>query len=123
MKQRGSNITKERLRFDFSQPEKLTEEQLNQVEALVNEKIKEDLPVRREEMSKQEAEKLGAQMEFGHKYPDTVSVYLVGEPGKEFSIEFCGGPHVEHTDQIGEFKITKQESVGAGIRRLKATVS
>lgn len=122
VKQRGSNITAERLRFDFSQPEKLTDEQRNQAEALVNQWIKEDLPVTRREMPKAEAERVGAQAEFGHKYPDVVSIYSVGEPGKEVSIEFCGGPHVEHTGQIGTFKITKQESVGAGIRRLKAIV-
>lgn len=123
VKQRGSNITAERLRFDFAHPAKLTEEELNQVEALVNEWIKEDLPVTRREMPLAEAERIGAQMEFGHKYPDIVSVYFVGDPASARSQEFCGGPHVEHTGAIGEFKIQKQESVGAGVRRLKATVS
>ncbi len=123
VKQRGSNITAERLRFDFSHSEKLTEEQLNQAEALVNEWIREDLPVIRKEMSREEAERLGAQMEFGHKYPDVVSVYFVGDPESARSMEFCGGPHVEHTGEIGEFKIKKQESVGAGVRRIKAVVS
>ena len=123
IKQRGSNITADRLRFDFSHDAKLTDEELNQVEALVNEKIKEDLPVTRKEMPKEEAERMGAQMEFGHKYPDTVSVYFIGDPASAFSLEFCGGPHVEHTGEIGEFKIAKQESVGAGVRRLKATIS
>jgi alanyl-tRNA synthetase len=122
IKQRGSNITAERLRFDFSHPEKLSEEQINQVEALVNEWIKEDLPVTRQEMPREEAERLGAQMEFGHKYPDIVSVYFIGDPASARSMEFCGGPHVEHTGQIGQFKIAKQESVGAGVRRIKATI-
>ena len=122
VKQRGSNITAERLRFDFSYDAKLTDEQRNQVEALVNEWIKEDLPVTRKEMPREEAEKLGAQAEFGHKYPDVVSVYLIGDPGKEVSIEFCGGPHVERTGEIGKFTLKKQESVGAGVRRLKAII-
>ena len=128
VKQRGSNITAERLRFDFSYGAKLTDEQRNQVEALVNEWIREDLPVTRKEMPKAEAEQLGAQAEFGHKYPDTVSVYLIGDPGQEVSIEFCGGPHVERTGEVsaggaaGGFKIKKQESVGAGVRRVKAVV-
>ena len=122
VKQRGSNITAERLRFDFSHDEKLTDEQRNQVEALVNEWIREDLPVTRQEMPREAAEKLGAQAEFGHKYPDVVSVYKIGDPGKEVSIEFCGGPHVERTAQIGRFTLKKQESVGAGVRRIKAVI-
>lgn len=122
VKQRGSNITAERLRFDFSYGEKLTDEQRTQVEALVNEWIKEDLLVTRKEMPKADAERIGAQAEFGHKYPDTVSIYLIGTEGKEVSIEFCGGPHVERTGQIGQFAIKKQESSGAGVRRIKAVV-
>lgn len=123
VKQRGSNITAERLRFDFAHPQKLTDEEANQVEALVNQWIKEDLPVNRREMPLAEAERVGAQMEFGHKYPAVVSVYFVGDPESAYSKEFCGGPHVERTGVIGEFKLGKQESVGAGIRRVKATVS
>lgn len=123
VKQRGSNITAERLRFDFTAAEKLTDEQRNQVEALVNQWVKEDLPVTRREMPKDEAERIGAQAEFGHKYPDIVSVYSIGEPGKEVSIEFCGGPHVEHTAEVGQFTLKKQESVGAGVRRIKAIVA
>ncbi len=73
-------------------------------------------------MPKADAEQLGAQAEFGHKYPDVVSVYLIGDPEKEVSIEFCGGPHVERTGQIGRFTLKKQESVGAGVRRIKAIV-
>lgn len=122
VKQRGSNITPERLRFDFAHPEKLTDEERNQVEALVNEWIKEDLPVTRKQMPLAEAKRIGAQMEFGHKYPDIVSVYFVGDPNSARSKEFCGGPHVERTGIIGTFKIQKQESSGAGVRRIKATV-
>ena len=122
VKQRGSNITAERLRFDFSHPEKLTAEALNQVEALVNEWIREDLPIIRKEMSREKAVRLGAQMEFGHKYPDVVSVYFVGDPESARSMEFCGGPHVERTGVIGTLTIKKQESVGAGVRRIKAVV-
>ncbi len=122
VKQRGSNITAERLRFDFSHPEKLTPEQVHQIEAQVNEWIKEDLQVTRREMPRAEAERIGAQMEFGHKYPETVSVYFVGDPESATSKEFCGGPHVTHTGLIGNFRITKQESVGAGVRRVKAVV-
>ncbi len=122
VKQRGSNITAERLRFDFSHPEKLTDQQLTQITALVNEWIREDLPVERREMPRTEAERIGAEMEFGHKYPEVVSVYFVGAPEAARSIEFCGGPHVARTGELGEFAITKQESVGAGVRRLKAVL-
>lgn len=135
VKQRGSNITQERLRIDFSSPAKLTKEQLAEVEHLVNEKIDEDLPVIRSEMSKEDAEKLGAEHEFGQHYGDRVSVYSVGPKGatplnpqfnKRFSIEFCGGPHVTHTGAIAEggrrFKIQKEEAVAAGVRRIKAVL-
>lgn len=125
VKQRGSNITGERLRIDFSHTEKLTPEQVEEVEKIVNEKIREELPVTRVELPKDEAESIGAEMEFGQKYPDMVSVYYIGDSLKAaFSKEFCGGPHVENTKVIGEgnktFKIDKQESSGAGIRRIKA---
>lgn len=123
--QRGSNITQERLRIDFSHGEKMTPEQKAEVERIVNEKIREDLPVVRTEMPKEEAEKLGAEHEFGAKYPDRVSVYSVGPLDSAFSIEFCGGPHVEHTSQIGEsgiFKIQKEEAVAQGVRRIKAVL-
>ncbi|MCA9378861.1 alanine--tRNA ligase, partial [Candidatus Dojkabacteria bacterium] len=110
--------------IDFNYAEKLTDEQISAVENLVNEKISASLPVERKEMPKEEAEKLGAQMEFGQKYPETVSVYFIGNPDDYFSIEFCGGPHVANTSEIGaggrKFKIQKQESSGAGIRRIKA---
>ena len=120
--QRGSNITQERLRIDFAHDKKLTTEQLEQLERLVNDKIKEDLPVVRTEMTKEEAEKLGAEHEFGAKYPERVSVYSVGPLESAYSIEFCGGPHVEHTGELGRFKILKEEAVAQGIRRIKAVL-
>jgi alanyl-tRNA synthetase len=131
VKQRGSNITQERLRIDFSHGEKMTKEQLAEVERIVNEKIGEVLPVIHSTLPKDEAEKLGAEHEFGAKYPDMVSVYSVGPKSatqenphfdEVFSIEFCGGPHVSNTKEIGTFKIQKEEAVAAGIRRIKAVV-
>lgn len=131
VKQRGSNITSERLRMDFSYDGKMTDEQKREVEQIVNEKIVEDLPVVRSELPREEAEKLGAEHEFGQKYPDRVSVYSVGPKGanvenpqfdKAFSIEFCGGPHVAHTGEIGRFKILKEEASSAGIRRIRGVV-
>ncbi|MCC6199111.1 alanine--tRNA ligase [Candidatus Nomurabacteria bacterium] len=122
--QKGSNITDERLRIDFNFDRKLTAEELQKVEELVNEKIREDLTVTRREMPREEAEKLGAEMEFGTKYPDIVSVYMIhDEHDKIFSKEFCGGPHVTHTGLIGTFKIQKEEASSAGIRRIKATIA
>jgi len=132
VKQRGSNITQERLRIDFSHGEKMTKEQLAEVEKIVNEKMQEHLPVIHSTIPKEEAEKLGAEREFGAKYPDMVSVYSIGPSGaseadpqfdKAFSMEFCGGPHVTNTKEIGDggtFKIQKEEAVAAGIRRIKA---
>ena len=123
--QRGSNITSERLRIDFSYGQKMTDEQKKEVEKIVNEKIAEGIPVIRTDMKREEAEKLGAEHEFGAKYPERVSVYSVGPLNDAFSIEFCGGPHVEHTGEIAEpnaFKIIKEEAVAQGIRRIKATV-
>ena len=122
IKQRGSNITAERLRMDFNFSRKLTAEELTAVEKLVNETIKKDLKVERVEMTREEAEKIGAQMEFGHKYPDRVSIYFVGPRDKFFSAEFCGGPHVTHTGEIGAFKILKEESAGSGIRRIYGAI-
>ncbi|HVM77351.1 MAG TPA: alanine--tRNA ligase [Candidatus Paceibacterota bacterium] len=131
VKQRGSNITSERLRMDFSYDGKMTDEQKKEVEAIVNEKIAEDLPVTRSEMGRDDAEKLGAEHEFGQKYPDRVSVYSIGPKGatedkphfeKAFSIEFCGGPHVAHTGEIGRFKLVKEEAVAHGIRRVRGTI-
>ncbi|OGI61437.1 hypothetical protein A2645_00320 [Candidatus Nomurabacteria bacterium RIFCSPHIGHO2_01_FULL_39_9] len=122
VKQRGSNITQERLRLDFSFDRKLTDEEKKRVEEIVNDKIKESLPVVCKELPKAEAEKLGAEMEFGAKYGDVVSVYLIGEENKWISREFCGGPHVGNTNELGEFKITKEEAVAAGIRRIKGVL-
>ena len=121
--QRGSNITSERLRIDFSYGQKMTDEQKAAVEKIVNEKIAEAIPVVRTDMKKEEAEKLGAEHEFGATYPDTVSVYSVGPLGSAFSIEFCGGPHVSNTSELqGTFKIIKEEASSAGIRRIKAVL-
>jgi alanyl-tRNA synthetase len=123
--QRGSNITQERLRIDFSWGEKMTDEQKRKVEEIVNNKISEDVPVVQTEMSKEEAETLGAEHEFGAKYPEQVSVYSVGPLDSAFSIEFCGGPHVKHTGELsksGTFKILKEEAVSSGLRRIKAVL-
>jgi alanyl-tRNA synthetase len=122
IKQRGSNITAERLRMDFNFVRKITPEELKKVEELVNKTIKDDLKVERVEMAREEAQKVGAQMEFGHKYPDRVSVYFVGPHNTFFSAEFCGGPHVTHTGDIGHFNILKEESAGSGIRRIYGTI-
>lgn len=121
--QKGSNITDERLRFDFSYAQKLSDEQIKQAEDLVNVKIKEDLPVSMEEMSLEDAEKCGVISEFGEKYQDMVKVYTIGPStslGSAFSREICGGPHVEHTGVLGHFEIIKEESSSAGVRRIKA---
>ncbi|MBI4149693.1 alanine--tRNA ligase [Candidatus Woesearchaeota archaeon] len=116
--QKGSNITADRLRFDFNLDRKLTAEELRKVEELVNKKIKEALPVRREEMTFKEALAKGAQAEFQAKYEEQVSVYSIGD----FSREICGGPHVQNTSELGTFKIIKEEGVAAGVRRIKAVV-
>ena len=115
-KQKGSNITTERLRFDFSHPEKMTKEQLQEVENIVNEQIKRDLPVTCEEMTLEEAKAAGATGLFENKYGEKVKVYTIGD----FSKEICGGPHVIHTGELGHFKIKKEESSSAGVRRIKA---
>lgn len=117
--QRGSNITPERLRFDFSHSEKLTPEQLKQVEDLVNEQIEKDLPIAMEEMTLEKAKGMGATGVFESKYGNIVKVYSIGE----FSKEICGGPHVNRTGELGKFKITKEESSSAGVRRIKAVLS
>jgi alanyl-tRNA synthetase len=121
--QRGSNITPERLRFDFSHDAKMTDEQKREVERIVNEQIQKDLRVWFEEHPTAEAFALGAKGAFGDKYGDTVKVYFMGAEGEPpFSIEICGGPHVEHTGVIGRFRIQKEESSSAGVRRIKAVV-
>jgi len=122
--QKGSNITAERLRFDFSHIAKLTEEELKRVEDLVNQKIKQDLEVNCEEMPLDQAKKQRAMGVFGEKYGDRVKVYSIGDPsdssGQVFSKEICAGPHIKRTLELGKFKITKEESSGAGIRRIRA---
>ncbi len=116
--QKGSNITAERMRFDFNYPQKLTTEQITQIEDLVNKKIQEDIPVEIITMPKTEALQFVKVSFDQSKYGDMVKVYKIGD----FSIELCGGPHVEHTNQIGTFHIVKEEAVSAGIRRIRATV-
>jgi alanyl-tRNA synthetase len=127
--QRGSNITQERMRFDFAHPQKLTSEQIKQAEDLVNAAIQKDYQVSFQEMSFEEAKKLGAVGLFEDKYESKIKVYTVGDPSKPatadpttptYSREVCGGPHVEHTGTMGKFKITKEEAVSAGVRRIKA---
>ena len=119
--QKGSNITAERLRFDFTCDHKLTDEEKQKVEDWVNDKINQKLNVVRKEMPLAEAEKIGAQMEFGAKYPEVVSIYFVEDKeGNPISKEFCGGPHVKNTGELGHFKIQKEEASSAGVRRIKA---
>jgi len=119
VKQRGSNINSERLRFDFNFDRKLTDEEKKDIEKWVNDNIKKALPVKMEELPVKAAFKSGAQGEFGAKYPDIVSVYTIG---KNISKEICTGPHVKNTKEIGKFRIKKEESSAAGIRRIKAVV-
>jgi alanyl-tRNA synthetase len=117
--QKGSNITAERLRFDFSHPTKLTNEEIKKVEDLVNEKIAENIAVTKKEMNKNEAIAQGAMAFFPEKYPEITNVYSIGD----FSKELCGGPHVSSTGEIGRIKIVKEESVGSGSRRIYAQLS
>ena len=117
--QRGSNITVDRMRFDFNCDHKLTEEEKQNVEDLVNKWIDESIDVKCESMSKDEAIKSGAECMFIEKYPDIVTVYSIGEVSKEL----CGGPHVKNTSEIGKFKIIKEEASSAGIRRIKAVIN
>ena len=120
--QKGSNITSERLRFDFNFDRKLTEEEKQKIEDWINDKIKNNLPVVCEEMSLKEAKQKGALGVFENKYLEKVKVYSIGYKGKEISKEICNGPHVKNTREIGKFQIKKEESVAAGIRRIKALV-
>nr|HPO06749.1 alanine--tRNA ligase [Candidatus Pacearchaeota archaeon] len=106
------------LRFDFSHPRKMTLEQIKQVEDSVNEQIQKNIPVVRKEMPLSEAQQSGAMGVFGSKYGDRVTVYTIGD----FSKEICGGPHVENTGKLGNFKIIKEESSSAGVRRIKAVL-
>lgn len=116
--QKGSNITPERLRFDFSHPEKVTPEQLKEVEDMVNDQVQRQLEVHYEIMTVEQAKKMGAIGLFDDKYAEKVKVYLIGD----FSKEFCGGPHVNNTSEVGHFKILKEEACSAGVRRIKAIV-
>ena len=119
VEQKGSNITAERLRFDFSHPKPMTAEEKAEVERIVNEQIQADLPVTMEMMPLEEAKKSGAMALFGEKYEDVVKVYSIGN----FSKEVCGGPHVEHTALLGHFTIQKEQSSSAGIRRIRAVLT
>jgi len=124
IQQMGSDITSQRLRFDFSHSRKMTDAEIKKVEDLVNQKIKEDLEVKKEEMSYEEAIKSGALAFFREKYPERVTVYSTSNPsalsGQVFSREICAGPHVKRTSELGIFKILKEESSGAGVRRIRA---
>ena len=106
------------MRFDFNCDHKLTDEEIKNTEDLVNKWISESLPVHKEEMTKEEALKSGAECRFIEKYPDIVTVYFIGDVSKEL----CGGPHVSNTSEIGHFKITKEEACSAGVRRIKAVI-
>ncbi|GAB1432919.1 alanine--tRNA ligase [Spirochaetota bacterium] len=118
VEQKGSNINAERLRFDFSHPEPMSPEEIARVEAIVNEQIQKDLPVKMEIMSLEQAKASGAMALFGEKYEDSVKVYSVGD----FSKELCGGPHVGHTGILGHFVIKKEQSSSAGVRRIRAVL-
>ena len=123
--QKGSNINNERMRFDFTFERPMTKEEIQQVEDIVNAKIKEDLPVTMEIMSLEAAKAAGARALFTNKYGEDVKVYTIGKDPKSdwFSKEVCGGPHVQHTAQIGDFKIQKEQSSSAGVRRIRAVIS
>lgn len=121
--QKGSNITNERMRFDFTFDRPMTKEEIQKVEDIVNEQIKKDLPVTMEVMPLEKAKAEGARALFTNKYGEDVKVYTIGEKDNWFSKEVCGGPHVQHTAQIGEFKIQKEQSSSAGVRRIRAVIS
>ena len=121
--QKGSNITNERMRFDFTFDRPMTKEEIQNVEDIVNEQIKKDLPVTMEVMPLEKATAEGARALFTNKYGEDVKVYTIGEKDNWFSKEVCGGPHVQHTAQIGEFKIQKEQSSSAGVRRIRAVIS
>jgi len=116
--QKGSNITQERLRFDFNFDRKLTDEEIKAVEDLVNVQIRKALSVKRIETTLDEAIRMGSQAVFEEKYGEKVSVYSVGD----FSTELCSGPHVRNTRELGRFKIMKEESISAGVRRIRAVL-
>ncbi|MEK7092298.1 MAG: alanine--tRNA ligase, partial [Patescibacteria group bacterium] len=122
--QSGSNITSERVRFDFNFDRNLTDEEIKKLEETVNEKIKAKMPVYFEFMPLEKAKEIGAIGLFDEKYSDKVKIYLIGDknPEKAYSKEFCGGPHVNFTQEVKSFKIIKQENIGNGLRRLYAKV-
>lgn len=122
IRQMGSNITKERLRFDFNYDKKLTDEQIKRIEEWVNNVIKVKADVSFEMMSVEDAKRLGAQGVFEERYEKAVKVYTIAKGDRVYSREICGGPHVKNTGELGHFRITGQEAVGAGIRRIKAIV-
>ena len=123
--QKGSNINNERMRFDFTFERAMTPEEIKKAEDIVNQKIQEDLPVTMEVMTLDQAKAEGARALFANKYGESVKVYTIGRDPKNdwFSKEVCGGPHVQHTAQIGTFKIEKEQSSSAGVRRIRATIS
>ena len=114
--QKGSNINPERLRLDFNFDRKLTEQEIKEIEDLVNQQVKKSIKIEKKEMTLEQARKQGACGVFEHKYKGKISIYNIGE----FSKEICTGPHVKNTSEIGRFKITKQDSCGTGVRRIKA---
>jgi len=118
IEQKGSNITAERLRFDFNFGRKLTDKEIKKIEELVNKKISEKIDIKREILSLDEAKKSGATGSFEHRYGEKVSIYSIGD----FSKEICAGPHVKNTGELGKFSIKKQESIGKGVRRIKAVL-
>lgn len=120
--QKGSNITPERLRFDYPADNKLTPEQVKQVEDMINEQIQKALPITYEEYPKEEALELVPFAAFSEKYGDIVKVYTIGEKSNPYSVEICNGPHVQNTKELGKFKISKQENVAAGVKRIKAVL-
>jgi alanyl-tRNA synthetase len=118
--QKGSNITQERLRLDFPNETKLTPEQIAEVENIVNKSIEEGLEIVCEEVTKEEALRLVPFAAFEDRYGETLKIYYIGKKENPYSLEICYGPHVSNTKNLGKFKITKQENVGAGIKRIKA---
>lgn len=123
VQQMGSNITNERLRFDFTYPSKVSQSDLSAIESLINQKIKEDLPVIHSIQDKDAAIKSGALAFFKDKYADKVSVYTIGNENSWFSKELCGGPHVRSTQEIGSVRIIKEKAVSDGVRRIYITNS
>jgi alanyl-tRNA synthetase len=116
--QKGSNITSDRLRFDFSHPDKMSDEEIHKVEEMVNKAIKDKLPITMNTMTVEEAKQIGARALFAGKYDEKIKVYSIGD----FSIEVCGGPHVKNTEELGTFKIQKEQSSSRGVRRIKAVL-